>query len=497
MKSRKTVSLWMCILALCLTDVAAKKNLIYPDYLPTEIGQYTPGPAIDIHKNLSDQEWPQLGNTPQRTNFSPMKFDPPQGRLKWVAFLTDFDIDNKIAPVAQVIVAEGLCFIGTKNGRMFALDAKSGEVKWTFQAGGPILHTAGCASGRLLFLCMDGKAYALNARDGTPLWTFDSRRRHGFSTAILLAEDKAFAVDRGGRLFALDAASGAELWHYDAGAPVDHSPAWNAGKVFFASEDLRVHAVNAADGSRAWRTEPLGGMSFRWTHPVVVSERVFVEAMGLGKHLEDFRDPARRVFFALDEKTGKELPPLPRWLMGHDGPQPPPAVTRDGKLVVQWSCPDFMKMTIHNSYLGWAVQDPDSGQILMPLIEDKPGPMQSHGEDYLMYYGTCAADENLIASVLGDLALVIHHQGFRQGPTPFMTGAFDFKTRRWSVKGGKGSKGDGWHYHSQPPNHQCGGSNAVSGAGGLLYHADGQSNRIVCHEPEPLESATSQRQGGE
>ncbi len=250
---------------------------------------YKPGPTIAIHRNLSDKQWPQLANTPQRTNYTPMKFAPPQGKRKWSVCLADINIDDRINPTVQPIIAEGRVYVGCKSGKLYALDAKTGEVQWTFRAGGPIMHTAGYAQGRVMVAAMDGGVYAVHAATGKQEWVFSNRcprapcthgrRRHGFSTAVLLAEDKVFAVDRGGRLFALNLADGKELWHYDAAAPADQSPAYDAGKVFFASEDMRVHTVKAADGAGLWRSAQLAGVSFRWFHPVVTGGKVIVRSL--------------------------------------------------------------------------------------------------------------------------------------------------------------------------------------------------------------------------
>lgn len=457
-----------------------------PDAAPA----YTPGETIDIHRDLSDAEWPQLGNTPQRTNYTPMKFEPAQGVPKWSRRLTDLNVDNKVQPCVQAVVGGGAVYVGCKNGRMFALDAMTGDVRWTYQAGGPILHTAGYANGKVLFACMDGLVYALDAADGKEAWTTESGRRYGFETAVLLAEDKVFAVDCGGRLFALARADGRKLWHYDAGAPVSQSPAWNAARVYFASEDMHVHAVRAADGARLWRSAKLGGLSFRYFHPVVVDGKVIVRSMACGPHLADHTQPALRALFALDEQTGEEAIVLPQWIAGHDGTEPPPSVTRDGLLVVPWTRPEMKKDLVGNSWLGWALQDPKTGDIVLPLLENQRHPMvHSSQKEYNGYHGTVAADENMISSVIGGLVLAVHHHGFRQNPSPNMSGAFDISQRRWHTNGPREKGWLGTPYANQ----QSGGSNAAVGAGGFIYHVPAQFDGVTCHEP-PKEKEAAEPQ---
>ncbi|MBI5723482.1 MAG: PQQ-like beta-propeller repeat protein [Planctomycetes bacterium] len=455
-----------------------------PAVVPPE-NPYKPGETIDIHKNLSDKEWPQLGNTPQRTNYSPVKFDPPQGKVKWSTCLADLSIDNRIQPTVQAIISDGSVYVGTKNGRLFALNSKNGKILWQYQAGGPILHTAGVSKGKVFFGCMDGRVYAVDAASGNLAWTFDSQRRFGFGNAVLLAEDKIFIPDDGGRLYAIEQETGRNLWHYDAGAPVAQSAAYDAGKVYVASEDMRVHAVKADDGALAWRSEKLSGISFRYFHPVVIYGKVIVRSLAYGpfhdRKLVFECSGDYRSLFSLDGKTGKEDAVLPHWTVGHDGPMPPPAVTRDGFLVVPWSHPDFVKNCPSNAFRAWALQDSQTGKIVMPLLETKKHEIFHGKKSYLWYRGCCAGDENMIASVAGDVAFVLHFHGFRNGPTTSMTGAFHLLWREWHVRN---EVKTGWERTSQSGNNQqAGGMNAASLADGLLYHLGGAGDTVVCFEP--------------
>jgi len=463
-----------------------------------EQNPYHPGETLAIHKNLPTDCWPQLANTPQRTNYTPMKFAPPQGRKKWSVCLTDLDIDNRVNATVQPIIAAGRVYVGCKNGKLFALDAKSGEVRWTFQAGGPICHTAGYAKGRVMLAALDGCVYAVSAATGQQEWVFsnrsDARRRHGFSTAVLLAGDRLFAVDRGGRLFALGLADGKEIWYYDAGAPVDQSPAYDDGKVFFASEDMRVHAVRAADGTPLWRSKRLAGLSFRWFHPVVAGGMVIVRSQA-NPGITDNTDPAQRSLFALDEETGKESVVLKQRSQGHDGTQPPPAVTRDGLLIVQWCIPVRKELSKSFSWVledpvFWVLEDPKTQEIVMPLLETEKRPPHRHIGQYSRpwHAGLWTPNENSIVSVIGEMVMTAHPVGLYSGGRRPLGGAFELATRRWYVDlngalpDGDGQGPGGWVSYGADGN-ESGGSDAMSAAYGLLYHHAKRCHVITCYEP--------------
>ena len=59
-------------------------------------------------------------------------------------------------------------------------------------------------------------------------------------------------------MYALDAISFMELWRSDAGSAVSTPPAYSrtTNRLVVASADLNVHAINAVDGTPAWRVEP-------------------------------------------------------------------------------------------------------------------------------------------------------------------------------------------------------------------------------------------------
>ncbi len=474
MNSPKAIVMALSTAFLCCSLVQGAATE-YPSRLPADVGKYEPGETIDIHKGLSDREWPQLGNTPQRTNYSPVEAEPPY-RIRWQVKFPDFDPVGTTYAATQAIMADGRVYVGCKSGILYAFDARDGEMKWKFESGGAILHTAGYARGKVFFAAMDGRVYALDAANGKEAWVFDNGRRYGFSTAVLLAEDQIFMADRGGYLYALDQADGKKLWHYDATAPVLHSTAYNDGRVYFASEDMRVHAVKAADGSRLWRSEQLAGMSFMDFWPVVTGGKVIVRSMmSWGSRLGDYKDPMGRSMFVLDEQTGEQVLPFQHYPYGMHGPHPPPAVTRDGLLVVPWRVVE-QKQYFHETAKGdrgWALQDVKT-QTMVAKFFHTGEPMAGVPEKLVP--GIAATDETLIASVIGDIAIVVHHHSFwTAGGGSQQYGAYHLTERRWHLC----PLPSGW---TRVHNTQGGGANAISAADGLLYQI-ATGRWLVCYEP--------------
>jgi polyvinyl alcohol dehydrogenase (cytochrome) len=90
-------------------------------------------------------------------------------KLKW-AFGFDGDITAFAAPTLQ----NGVLFVGSASGVIYAMNAKDGCLHWTFQADGPvraaILIATNGAKRSLLFGDQIGWFYSLDAQTGSLLW---------------------------------------------------------------------------------------------------------------------------------------------------------------------------------------------------------------------------------------------------------------------------------------------------------------------------------------
>ena len=93
----------------------------------------------------------------------------PQLELKWA-----FGFPDATSAWAQPTVIGGWVFVGSQNGTVFALDAKSGCIHWFFSADGGV-RTAVSVGARaggaaVYFGDTNAQAYALDASSGRLLW---------------------------------------------------------------------------------------------------------------------------------------------------------------------------------------------------------------------------------------------------------------------------------------------------------------------------------------
>jgi polyvinyl alcohol dehydrogenase (cytochrome) len=90
-------------------------------------------------------------------------------KLKWA-----FGLDGDISSYAQPTVVDGHIFMGSAAGVVYALQADSGCIEWTYQAGAPVREAVaiGLIGDRhaTLFGDLTGTFYALEAETGRLLW---------------------------------------------------------------------------------------------------------------------------------------------------------------------------------------------------------------------------------------------------------------------------------------------------------------------------------------
>lgn len=216
--------------------------------------------------SLAAQEWTQDGHDAQRTGASPEEPVPPW-TLAWTWNGPDaqggtgghfYHQPQPYVPwEARTCTGGSHVYVPAGSRGLYALRKTDGTPAWRFdQAAFHVTPAYDSASGYVFAASEGGVLYKFRASSGEVLGTYNAGTK--IAKSVLLAGGAAYVLTEGGELHKVETGTMARAWVYSAGAAAQTLPAFSAsrGLAIFATADLYVHAVRAADGARAWRVKP-------------------------------------------------------------------------------------------------------------------------------------------------------------------------------------------------------------------------------------------------
>ena len=179
------------------------------------------------------------------------------------------------------VVAGGAVFFGSGDHNIYALDAKSGELRWKFATGDVVHASPAYANGVVYAGSWDSYFYAIDAATGKEKWRFHGgedpliHNQVGFQSSPAVVNGIVYTGCRDSNLYALDAASGNEKWRVNNnGSWVVSSPAVADGKVYFATSDSRLYqVVDALTGKPVLKQED---KAYFFSSPVIAGDVVLL-----------------------------------------------------------------------------------------------------------------------------------------------------------------------------------------------------------------------------
>ena len=256
-------------------------------------------------------QWSGWSPAPTNTRYQPAERaglteqTVPKLKLKWA-----FGFPDATSAWSQPTVAGGRLFVGSQNGTVYALDAKSGCIIWTYAArsgvrNAPLVGPRAGGSGYAVYFGDTGaNVYAVDAGTGTPLWT-------------IKVDEHPFA-----RVTGSPTLDGDRLY-----VPVSSLEETAASQPGYACCTFRgsVAALDTATGAVAWKTymvpeaKPLGtnaaGVTVLgpsgvgvWASPTIDAKRGVVYVVTGNTYSGTAGEPTSDALMALDPKTGAVRP---------------------------------------------------------------------------------------------------------------------------------------------------------------------------------------------
>ncbi len=173
---------------------------------------------------------------------------------------------------ATPAVAEGIVYVGSDDGHLYALDAQNGSLKWKFATQGIVRSKPALVGTYIYFASDDGYLYAVNVQSATQVWRTDignfvprdQREKLGsspdhtgfdyFQSSPVVGDGQVYIGSLDGNVYAVASDSGKITWTFKTENKVRATPALADGILYIGSWDAFTYALDARTGHLLWKT---------------------------------------------------------------------------------------------------------------------------------------------------------------------------------------------------------------------------------------------------
>jgi outer membrane protein assembly factor BamB len=206
--------------------------------------------ATPVHAESQVDNWSMFNHDLAHTGSS-TSITPTTNQTLWT-FTTGGAVETSPA------VVNGIVYVGSDDGCVYALNAANGALIWNYSTGGPVQSSPAVVDGVVYVGGFHSHAvFALNASTGKLIWSTPTTSVYPnkiSSTAVAngLVYVNVDNMGVGGELYAFNASTGNLAWKYTPGdAWLPSSPAVYGGKVYFGTTS-EVVALDATSGKPSW-----------------------------------------------------------------------------------------------------------------------------------------------------------------------------------------------------------------------------------------------------
>lgn len=186
------------------------------------------------------------------------------GWIKSSLNLEDVDPDWQVS--AGLAVENGLILIGTYAGEVVAFHSDDGTELWRHQLPGEVLAAPHTNGNIVAVQTLNGKLFALDAKTGNRRWFYDNPppvlTLRG-TAAPVVTDTTVYVGFSNGRLMAFNADDGAILWDQRVAMPkgrselermidIHGSPLINGGILYVGTYQGKITAISRGTGSSIW-----------------------------------------------------------------------------------------------------------------------------------------------------------------------------------------------------------------------------------------------------
>jgi PQQ-dependent dehydrogenase (methanol/ethanol family) len=181
----------------------------------------------------TEVDWPLYGRDAGEQRYSPLDQITP-ATVSRLGLAWYYQLDTDRGQEATPIMVDGVIYTSTAWSKVVAFDARSGKLLWEFDPKVPVAtlprtccdavnRGAAVAGGRVFVCTLDGRLIALDAKTGHALWstlTVEPGKTYSSTGAVRVVKDKVLIGNSGaefgvrGYVSAYDAATGKLAWRF-------------------------------------------------------------------------------------------------------------------------------------------------------------------------------------------------------------------------------------------------------------------------------------------
>ena len=139
-------------------------------------------------------------------------------------------------------VADGLMFIGLRDGTLLALDTATGNVEWSYATGGPIYGSATVFDGSLYIGSSDNRLYSFDASTGEVRWIRETE--HWVISPPTISQGIVIAGSHDENLYMIDASNGTLRYMLDIGSSIQNAITVVGDAAYFTVRPGDVVAID-------------------------------------------------------------------------------------------------------------------------------------------------------------------------------------------------------------------------------------------------------------
>jgi outer membrane protein assembly factor BamB len=178
---------------------------------------------------------------------------------------------------------DGIIYVGTRDGRVVAINASTGSQNWSYPIDPPAaIYTTPIVAGDLVYIgTYSGQVYALTIAQGTDRWVYPrTGSMGGIVGRPVVANETIYVSSSDGRVYALDTTFGDFKWTWPplAEKPLAEklwtSPAVVGNALYISTFDGYIYSLSTETGaSLNWSFKSVAGFA---SSPVVDGDTIYV-----------------------------------------------------------------------------------------------------------------------------------------------------------------------------------------------------------------------------